>query len=430
LSRSVSRTGAGGGEDPEGATGGVLVGANLSDRSRLHPLEIATGVVLGATAPRVDSSSVATDRLPEALHGGRQRSFDASPLGALERAMVPLLRARPCLVSFSGGRDSSLALAVAVRVARSTGQAPPVPITLRFPGDTEASEIDWQERVIAELGVEDWVRLELSTELDLLGELALSVRRRHGLQFPPNAHFHVPMLEYARGGTLITGNGGDELLGEWRGRAAADLLARRAKPTRQGLRALARAAAPPVARRLWSGRRTLPRAQLPWLSEAGIRLYTDALGREFAVEPSLWRARIAWRSRRRWRSLTNASLQRIANDHGVQMAHPLLDRDFVRALGAAGGRLGYGTRTQAMRALFGSVLSEWLIARPTKARFNDVFWGPASRALAREWDGRLQGELAALTLPDAVRDGWLRKTPDARMALLLQAAHHAGDVAA
>jgi Asparagine synthase len=232
------------------------------------------------------------------------------------------------------------------------------------------------------------------------------------------------MLESARGGTLITGNGGDELFGEWRGRAAADLLARRASPSRRGFLALARAAAPPVLRRAWSRRRMRAWLKMPWLSEEGVSRQAAALVREHAAEPSLWRGRIAWRARRRWRALTNASLQHIADDYSVQMAHPLLDPGFVRALAVHGGRLGYGSRTDTTRALFGSVLPPALVQRDTKAWFDDVFWGPASRAFARDWDGRLEDpELAALVAPDAVRSGWLAAIPDARMMLLLQAAH-------
>src|SRR6185503_3688944 len=58
------------------------------------PLETAAGVVLGV-APR--------RRLPASAGG---------PLAALERAVLPALRRSPCLVSFSGGRDSSAVLAV------------------------------------------------------------------------------------------------------------------------------------------------------------------------------------------------------------------------------------------------------------------------------------------------------------------------------
>ena len=70
------------------------------------------------------------------------------PSAALERAVLPALLRPPCVVSFSGGRDSSLVLAAAVAVARSEGLAAPIPITVRFPASAESDEQEWQERVV------------------------------------------------------------------------------------------------------------------------------------------------------------------------------------------------------------------------------------------------------------------------------------------
>ena len=65
---------------------------------RLAPLEVATGLVLG-----VDPKSEVL-RQGEATTGSALRSF--------ENAVLPALCRAPCLVSFSGGRDSSAVLAV------------------------------------------------------------------------------------------------------------------------------------------------------------------------------------------------------------------------------------------------------------------------------------------------------------------------------
>src|SRR5215212_1324990 len=55
-----------------------------------------------------------------------------TPLEALEEAVLPALTQPPCLVSFSGGRDSSSVLAAATRAARREGLPAPVPVTLRI----------------------------------------------------------------------------------------------------------------------------------------------------------------------------------------------------------------------------------------------------------------------------------------------------------
>ena len=117
------------------------------------PLDVATGVALGA------------ERRPPELPA------PAAPtvLAALERAVLPALRRPPCLVSFSGGRDSSAVLAVAAYAAARHGLPAPIPATNRFPGAAEADESAWQERVIAHLGLSDWLRLDLGDELDVVG---------------------------------------------------------------------------------------------------------------------------------------------------------------------------------------------------------------------------------------------------------------------
>src|SRR5438874_582354 len=83
--------------------------------SRLTPLEVACGRALDV--------EVDTPPLPD---------VDCDPLTALERACLPALERPPCVVSFSGGLDSSVVLAAAGRAARRAGLAEPIPVTHRF----------------------------------------------------------------------------------------------------------------------------------------------------------------------------------------------------------------------------------------------------------------------------------------------------------
>jgi asparagine synthase (glutamine-hydrolysing) len=116
--------------------------------SALTPLDIATGMPFGAP------------RRPAPL---------PAPAAGLDAAILPALRHGPCLVSFSGGRDSSAVLAAAVAVARREGLPEPVPVTLRAPHAPRADESAWQERVVGHLGLGDWVRLDAGDELDAVG---------------------------------------------------------------------------------------------------------------------------------------------------------------------------------------------------------------------------------------------------------------------
>jgi asparagine synthase (glutamine-hydrolysing) len=144
--------------------------------SELPALEIATGIVFGAPA--------------------RPAPLDASqpPSAALAAAVRPAVLRGPCYVSFSGGKDSSAVLAAAVAVARREGLADPVPVTIRAADEPLSDESEWQERVLAHLGLGDWIRVEVRDELDAVGPYAARALERHGLLWPFNVHFHAPML--------------------------------------------------------------------------------------------------------------------------------------------------------------------------------------------------------------------------------------------
>src|SRR5213078_2989334 len=101
----------------------------------MTPLEVAVGIPFGADGRAAE---------PPPLDG-------AGPPAVLESALLEALARPPCVVAFSGGRDSSLLLAVAVRTARRHGLPEPVAATLRFPGRGDTDETGWQERVAQSL---------------------------------------------------------------------------------------------------------------------------------------------------------------------------------------------------------------------------------------------------------------------------------------
>ena len=119
--------------------------------------------------------------------GGRARStrrleqIRLDPLEALANSIERVVTYGPPAVAFSGGRDSSLLLAVAARVCRRAGVEPPLPITLCMPSQfSESEEHEWQERVLDHLQIDRWHRIPITGELDLVGPYArrhLSARR-------------------------------------------------------------------------------------------------------------------------------------------------------------------------------------------------------------------------------------------------------------
>jgi asparagine synthetase B (glutamine-hydrolysing) len=370
----------------------------------LSPLEVAAGVVVGSE-PAVP--------LPDT---------PASPLSALEEAVLPAVARPPCLVSFSGGRDSSAVLAVAAKVARREGLPLPVAATMRFPGTAEADERAWQERVIAHLGLEDWHRVDAGQELDCVGPVATRVLSRHGLLWPPNAHFHVPLLEAASGGSLLTGVGGDEVFGGNRWGRALAVLTGRALPTPRDTLRVALALAPPALRRAVLRRRPLP--PFPWLRPAAARAVEEAFVRDTAGEPLRPRRRLAWLLSLRYLRVSRASLELLARDAGATIAHPLTDPGFCAALAPLLRRRAGEGRTKLLAAVAGDVLPEDVVARRGKARFGHVAWGEHSRAFVAAWDGR--GFDPELVDVDVLRDCWPQAEEDGRLLTLLQVAWLAG----
>ena len=339
----------------------------------------------------------------------------ADPLSALEAVIEPALRRSPCLVSFSGGIDSSIVLAVAVHTARRHGLPEPIPITWRFAGAPAAQESSWQELVVDQLKPGDWERLTVDEELDFVGPVAQRVLRRHGLMHPANAFLHEPLLARAAGGALLTGIGGDQVLGLWRGRMLADVLARRRRPPRRLPLTIVRAGLPlPV-------RAKLERRHVPgwaWLTPSAREQATRLLAHERAADPLAWATHLRWQLSRRDTAMFAASMRRLADGAGATVVNPLLEPGFAAALARAGGRLGWGNRRAAVGALFGRLLPPALIDRPDKAMFDEAFWGQATRALTRSWDGG--GVNERLVDRDALRRAWSTGEPNARTALLLQ----------
>lgn len=326
---------------------------------------------------------------------------------------------RPWFVAFSGGRDSSLVLAAAVEAARRGGWEAPVPVAMRFAAGARTAEDDWQQLVCGHLGIAGPEVVALGDELDLLGPLATGMLRRHGLAWPPLAHMVIPVARRAAGGTLLTGHGGDELLGSWRWAAAAELRAGRTGTG--GLRGrlrVAHARAPAGVRTAVALVRG-PGMGWPWL-RPGARLRAWArLAAHVAAEPTRWDERVAWMWSTRLEQAALAGLARAGAEAGTCIVAPLADPRFVAALAAAGGRWGWGDRTAATAVVAAGRLPGAVVARPTKAEFTAAVWGPAARRFAEGWDGA--GVDTRLVDPGVLGGLWRAGNPPSTTFTLLHA---------
>ncbi len=339
-----------------------------------------------------------------------------NPLEALEEAVADAVHRSPCCVAFSGGRDSSLVLAAAVRAAARHGCEPPVAATLRFAGDDTTHEGEWQTLVLDHLRVERRVVVELEEELDFLGPEAGAELQRRGALFPPNVHSLAPLLRLAERGALLVGLGGDEVLGGYRWTRLNDVLARRRGATPRDVGRGAFAALPASARgrlRPRQGRLGPP----VWLRPEAARRFRK-LSRSMGDEPVRFDHAIRFAVRARALRVGAESLGRLSAE--AQVAAPLLDPRFVAALARSGGARGWGGRSAVMRAIAEDVLPDAILNRSDKATFNTVFFGDASRRFAREWTGG--GVDETLVDPNALRAEWLVEKPDTRAVLPLQVA--------
>ena len=368
---------------------------------RLSALEIGSGLVLPPAR-----SAPPLPRLPRG----------ATPRSTFEEAIAPALRRSPCMVSFSGGRDSSAVLAVAAAIARREGLPPPIPITHRFPSAADTQESEWQEQVIDHLGLEDWVRIDAAGDLDCVGPVATATLRKHGLLWPCNAYFHAPIFEAAAGGAVITGVGGDEAFAASSWARPLAVLAGRARPVPRDVLRIGFALSPHAVKRTVM-RRMLPEL-CPWLRPEARAEIERSVAAEAASEPLRWRRRYRELAASGYIGVSLNSLAVLAADQWVELAHPFQDARFLAALAALPRSRRPASRTAAMEMLVGDLLPPALLGRSTKARFDEVFWREHSRALVAAWDG--EGVDEAVVDVDRLRAEWSSPAPAPHTFTLLQ----------
>lgn len=362
----------------------------------LSDLEAHSGVILGPQPGAERRAS--TSRHP--------------PAEALIRACAETLRLGPCVVAFSGGRDSSLVLAAMVAASRAHGLAMPTPVTLRFPGDPDSQESDHQEEVISALGIDRWRVIDCGEEMDLLGPRSTAIMTKLGHVWPANHYFMDPIAEAFPDATLVTGLEGDGLMGGWR-------WARATHPARpRDLLTALHAVVPRTMRTAiaYSGQSL----DVGWLRPGAASALESAFRRELASEPAIWSRRVGWWFKRRYLAIARGTLDAVCGLRGVKVAHPLLDRGFLASVATAGGMRGFASRADAMREMFSGLVPDSIIERDHKAFFDQTFWGPHSRDFADRWRG--EGLSAEIVDPDALREEWTKPEPDFRSATPLQRA--------
>ena len=378
------------------------VWSHPANASKLTRLELVTGWAVGPDRRAPDIAEVESG---------------ADPVSELERALAAAVSKPPCYIAFSGGRDSSVLLALATRVARREGFDDPVPLTMRFDEVPEGEESAWQFDVMNHLRLKEWKLLRQGRDVDLIGEEWRRSLNENGLQWPPSAHGLLPLQRAARGGSFVHGDGGDQVFAGWSRAAIHDAIARRRRFRLRDTRGLIRAYAPERLRQKIETR--LAPTPAPWLISSGRRVWARHQGRAHAAEPRTWPEFLRWTRQERATCLMLETLERQTRHAGAELFTPFWDPAFLSSLGRWGGRLGRGGRTALMMPLFRDLLPEHVLRRSTKAHFTRAFFNEPTRQFAREWDGPVPE--SAVVLREPLRRAWLSDLPPNTSAMLLQA---------
>lgn len=351
--------------------------------------------------------------------GIQPRTAGKRAVDALEDALVESLARPPCLIAFSGGRDSSLLLAAACRAASRTGLKAPIPATLRFPLHSGTDERRWQEMVIAHLGIAEWHRVEFDQELGVVGPYAKDVLRNHGLYWPANLHLIIPLMDAAKGGSLVSGLEGDSLFGEWSWAHVWRLLGQPSSVRPRHITAALRFSSPGRLRvEVAKTRRPM---KLSWLTPEAKREVDSRWARDREGEPRRWAARVRWWTGERYLATCRHNLRELAAERDVAMAFPFAHPGFLATISEERGFL-FGSRTTAVTSLFSGLLPPALLQRESKAYFDGPVWSEETLEFARAWSG--SGADRDLVDAEELRRVWLSRAHFQSATALQQAWLH------
>lgn len=336
-----------------------------------------------------------------------------SPREALEAILKPaLLGPATCYVLFSGGRDSSAVLAVAVALARRLGANAPHPVTYVHPDAPGSDEAEWQALVLQHLGISSRTILRFRGEQAWLGDVATQSLRDHGLVWPPSIHLHGAIYrQLDAGATLVSGEGGDLAI---EGRRITPLVravrAMRPRASVRELRAILRSDSNEFIEGLAD--------RCGWLTIVGRERFLDTYAS--GPSPLRWDRDLFQAAFSRITVLAGDNFRAQVESYGLTPLNPLEEPRFIAALMRRGGMLGMGDRTDMMRALFADLLPDAVLARTSKAYFNESRWTDTERAFARDWQGA--GVDAEYNDHDLLRQEWLSEAPFTLSAFHLHAA--------
>jgi asparagine synthase (glutamine-hydrolysing) len=346
-----------------------------------------------------------------------------SPAAALRDVLREEVVRGNCVVPFSGGRDSSLVLAVACSIAREAGVPLPTAVTFRHSDFPESDETAWQAMVIGHLQDQglrpEWRVWEIADELDIVGPhmAALLEEHRHSV-WPPNLAATLAVSTAYPGTTILSGEYGDVVLGVRRATVIAGALRKRGRGLSATYwRAVGAALSPRLAA---AGGTGLSGWIPPWLTRGGRMRWrrlsaVDALHEPLRYDRSV-RSVLSWRASR----VGTSNAAHVAARQGCRSIAALAHPRVLSALALDGGWRGPQSRGYATRLLGGDLLPDELYARDTKADFLASRFNRHTVATVDAWSG----DGAGMDWVDAARLklAWTARRWHPQMAGLVQTA--------
>jgi asparagine synthetase B (glutamine-hydrolysing) len=328
------------------------------------------------------------------------------------------LDSRPCYVEFSGGCDSSLVLAAAVRACRRIDHDPPIPITYRYPLLPVTHENDYQDAMLSYLNMSATV-FEITNEFDLLGPAAQRGLREFGVVWLAPFVASGDVYRSLEPGLFLSGEGGDEVLGPRRiaGMYRAAEAFRRGKFSSVAGNVMATFGPRPIrTRRINRGA-----AVSPWIAESERVRFAQQVRRVF--NPPLLPGSFAdYYLQMPTVLLARSQLEAIAAWTGHTFSAPLMDPEFVHAVGDLTPAAQLRNRYRVLRYHFSEQLPPIILNRLSKSYMQSVAINDHAREFARHWDGQIGDSVVDA---DLLRAHWLQEDQDnvsASTYLLLQSA--------
>ncbi len=324
----------------------------------------------------------------------RQLNRDRGSLfEVIVESIVRKLSDQPCYVELSGGCDSSLVLSAATTACRNANHDPPVSITFRFPLLPEMDETHYQETILDYLKLQPGSIFQITDEFDLLGPSAQKGLKEFGPICPAPLFSHVDTLRSLEPGLLLSGEGGDEVLGPRRiaglHRALGSL---RSGNFRGAAGNLLNAVGTSHTRHDRIRKRT-DGSKIDWIEPNEVARFLDENFRWSAEEPLRPSQYPAHYQQSQTAKFCFHQLTEVRRWTGQDFFAPLMDPTVVQAVADLTPAWKTRNRNEVLNYHFTDNLPTMILQRTSKAIFQPVYVNRYTKEFARSWSGQTNDSL-------------------------------------